>query len=72
MLWQGSSRSEQPGQTDGLHSLITTPLIIGDYIYGVGSYGELRGLDARTGERIWMSDQMTAQARWGAAFLVRG
>lgn len=71
MLWQGSSRSELPDQTDGLHSLITTPLIIGDYVYGVGSYGELRSLDARTGERRWMSDQMTAQTRWGAAFLVR-
>jgi len=71
VLWQGSSRSEQPDRTDGLHSLITTPLIIGDYIYGVGSYGELRGLDARTGKRLWMSDQMTVQERWGAAFLVR-
>ena len=71
MIWQGSSRSEEPDQTDGLHSLITTPLIIGDYVYGVGSYGELRGLDARTGERIWMSEQMTAQARWGTAFMVR-
>jgi len=71
MLWQGTGRSELPDQTDGLHSLITTPLVIGDYIYGVGSYGELRGLDARTGERLWMSDQMTAQARWGAAFFVQ-
>ncbi|HIC58240.1 MAG TPA: pyrrolo-quinoline quinone [Acidobacteria bacterium] len=71
MLWKGSSRSELPNETQGLHSLITTPLIIGDYIYGVGSYGELRGLDAKTGERLWMSDQMTAQARWGAAFLVK-
>ncbi len=71
MLWQGTSRSELPDQTDGLHSLITTPLIIGDYIYGVGSYGELRALNARTGERVWMSDEMTAQARWGAAFIVR-
>ncbi len=71
MLWKGQSRSEMPGQTDGLHSLITTPLIIGDYIYGVGSYGELRGLDARTGERRWMSDRMVAQARWGAAFMVK-
>ena len=71
MLWKGSSRSEMPNDTQGLHSLITTPLIIGDYIYGVGSYGELRGLDATTGERLWMSDQMTAQARWGAAFLVK-
>ncbi|MEE2635671.1 MAG: PQQ-binding-like beta-propeller repeat protein, partial [Acidobacteriota bacterium] len=71
MLWQGNARSELPDQTEGLHSLITTPLIIDNHIYGVGSYGELRGLDARTGERLWMSDQMTAQARWGAAFFVR-
>lgn len=71
MLWKGDSRSEMPGETDGLHSLITTPVIAGDYIYGVGSYGELRGLDARTGDRLWMSDEMTAQARWGTAFMVR-
>ena len=71
MLWQGQSRSELPDQTDGLHSLITTPIIDDDYVYGVGSYGELRGLDARTGERLWMSPDMTAQARWSAAFMVR-
>ena len=71
LLWQGQSRSEMPGETDGLHAMITTPLIEGDYVYGVGSYGELRGLDATTGERLWMSDQMTAQARWGTAFMVR-
>ena len=70
-LWRGMSRSEMPNETDGLHALITTPLIEGDYFYGVGSYGELRGLDARTGERLWMSDQMTAQARWGTAFMVK-
>ena len=71
MVWQGDSRSEMPGETEGLHSLITTPIIIDDYIYGVGSYGELRGLDARTGERVWMSDEMTSQARWAAAHIVR-
>jgi hypothetical protein len=60
-----------PGETDGLHAMITTPLIEGDHIYGVGSYGELRGLNARTGERLWMSDQMVAQARWGTAFMVK-
>ena len=37
----------------------------------MGSYGELRGLDARTGERLWMSGEMTPQARWGGAFIVR-
>ncbi len=71
MMWRGSSRQEMPDQTDGLHSVITPPLIIGDYVYGVGSYGELRGLDARTGERVWMSGAMTPQARWGGAFIVR-
>ena len=71
MLWKGRSTSEMPDESEGLHALITTPLIIGDHIYGVGSYGELRGLDAKTGERLWMSDQMTAQARWGTAFMVQ-
>ncbi len=71
LLWKGSGRSEMPDQTDGLHSLITTPIIDDHYVYGVGSYGELRGLDARTGERVWMSPDMTAQDRWGTAFMVR-
>ena len=71
MLWKGGSRSEMPDETEGLHALITTPIVSGDHIYGVGSYGELRGLDARTGERQWMSGDMTAQARWGTAYMVR-
>lgn len=71
LLWKGSSRSEMPDQTDGLHAMITTPLIEGDYVYGVGSYGELRGVDAKTGKRLWKSAEMTAQARWGTAFMVR-
>ena len=71
MIWKGTSRSEMPDQTDGLHTVNTPPLIIDDYIYGVGSYGELRGLDAKTGERLWMSPEMTPQSRWGGAFIVQ-
>ena len=71
MLWKGSGRSELPDETDGLHALITTSIISGDHIYGIDSYGELRGLDARTGERVWTSDAMNTQNRWGAAFMVR-
>jgi len=70
-LWRGQSRSELPGETDGLHSLITTPLIIGDYVYGVGSYGELRCLDARTGERLWETTELIGGERWGTAFFVQ-
>ena len=41
-MWRGRSRSELPDMTEGLHALVTTPVIVGDTIYGVGSYGELR------------------------------
>ena len=70
-LWRGTGRSELPHQTDGLHAVISTPIIAGDFVYGVGSYGELRGLDARTGTRLWDSGDMTSQARWGTAFMVQ-
>ena len=71
LLWQGSSNSFEPEASDGLHSMITTPIMIDDYVYGVGSYGELRGLDARTGERLWMSDELTLQEMCATAFFVQ-
>ena len=70
-LWKGQTRSEMPGETDGLHAMITTPIMEDDHVYGVCSYGELRALEAATGERVWMSDEMVAQARWGTAFFVK-
>jgi len=70
-LWRGRARSELPGQTDGLHALITTPIILGDYLYGIGSYGELLCLDARTGERVWESHEVVVQERWGTAMFVQ-
>ena len=70
-LWEIAGTGEMPDQTAALHSLITTPIVEDDYIYGVDSYGELRGLDATTGDRLWVSDRMTVQRRWGAAFIVR-
>ena len=70
-LWQIAGTSEMPDGTAALHAMITTPIVEGDHIYGVDSYGELRGLDATTGDRLWVSDQMTVQRRWGTAFMVR-
>jgi outer membrane protein assembly factor BamB len=71
-LWRGKGRSEQPDQTDGLHSIIPTPAIKDGYIYGVCSYGELRCLKESTGERIWQTYQATGgeSLRWANAFLV--
>ena len=71
MLWKGKSQSELPNKTDGLHALITTPVIDGDYIYGVGSYGHLRCLELATGRRVWETLDMTELSRWAAAFFVR-
>ena len=70
VLWQGSSDSEI--QTDGLHALVTTPLIIGDYVYGIGSYGQMRCLHAATGERVWETQAVvTERVRWASAQIVR-
>ena len=70
MVWRGSSSSEI--LTDGLHAVIGTPIIIGDHIYGFGSYGQLRCLVAATGERVWETQDATSErARWASAFIVQ-
>ena len=70
LRWQGTSQSEI--LTDGLHAVIGTPIIQGDYIYGFGSYGQLRCLVAATGERVWESQEATGErGRWVSAFMVQ-
>jgi outer membrane protein assembly factor BamB len=70
LVWKGKSSSEI--DTDGLHSTISTPVIEGDYLYGICSYGQLRCLDARTGARLWESAAVTREkARWATAMFVR-
>jgi hypothetical protein len=70
VLWKGKSDSEI--QTDGLHAVIATPVIIGDYIYGICSYGQFRCLKASTGERIWETQAVTKErARWASGVIVR-
>jgi hypothetical protein len=68
-LWERCGANEQ--DTDALHSTISTPLIDGDYIYGVDSYGQLRCLDAGTGDRIWEDLTAVPVARWATIHMVR-
>lgn len=68
-VWKRQGSDEK--HTDGLHSIISTPLILGDYVYGVDSYGELRCLRADDGERIWESLDATPRVRWGTIHMVR-
>ena len=70
VLWRGASDNEI--QTDGLHALVTTPIILGDYVYGIGSYGQMRCLHAATGERVWETQQVVNErVRWASAQIVR-
>jgi outer membrane protein assembly factor BamB len=72
VVWRGKSTSER--NTDGLHSIMPTPFIDGDHIYGVCSYGQLRCLKTATGERVWETFAATTgdkEVRWANAFLIR-
>jgi outer membrane protein assembly factor BamB len=79
VLWKGKHflspgrGSEQPENTDGLHCVMSTPFVVGDYIYGVCSYGELRCIKADTGKRVWDTLKATGgeEERWANAFLVK-
>jgi outer membrane protein assembly factor BamB len=67
-LWRRCGPSER--DTDALQSIIATPVFKGDHIYGVDSYGELRCLDAATGDRIWEDLTATPKARWSNIHIV--
>jgi outer membrane protein assembly factor BamB len=71
VLWRGKGKGEQSRNTDGLHCLMSTPVIKDGYIYGVCSYGQLRCLEAATGKRLWETFAATSgeEVRWGNAFL---
>ncbi len=70
MMWKGKSDNEI--NTDGLHAVVNTPVIDGDHIYGICSYGQFRCLNLKTGERVWETMEVTKEkARWASGFIVR-
>ncbi|MFY9255323.1 MAG: PQQ-binding-like beta-propeller repeat protein [Fuerstiella sp.] len=68
IVWKGKGKDEQ--QTDGLHSIIPTPWVDADNIFGVCSYGQLRALNTATGERLWETLDATGSGRWWNAFII--
>ena len=68
-LWQRVGPSEQ--KTDALQSIIATPIILGEYVYGVDSYGELRCLDLKNGDRVWENLTAVPKARWSTIHFVK-
>jgi outer membrane protein assembly factor BamB len=77
VVWKSKSKGGQaavePDKTVDLHSIIPTPWIKDDHIYGICSYGELRCLELKTGKRVWMTREPTTggpPARWANAFII--
>jgi outer membrane protein assembly factor BamB len=70
VLWYGKSNRME--KTEGLHSLMATPVVKDGHIYGVCALGELRCLDAKTGKRLWQTFDLTGGEKsfCGTAFLV--
>jgi outer membrane protein assembly factor BamB len=70
VLWTGASDSEV--QTDKLHAVTATPVVIGDYVYGICSFGQFRCLLKKSGDRVWESQEVTKErARWASGQIVR-
>jgi len=68
-VWRRQGASELA--TDALHAMISTPILLGNHVYGVDSYGQLRCLDADTGQRIWEDLTATPRGRWSTIHMVR-
>jgi len=68
-VWRRRGQNER--STDALHSIISTPLLRGEHIYGVDSYGELRCLQASDGKRIWEDSTAVPRARWATIHFIQ-
>ncbi len=68
-LWHRQGINER--KTDALHAMISPPLYLGEHVYGVDSYGQLRCLDPASGDRIWESQEAVPFGRWGTVFMVQ-
>jgi outer membrane protein assembly factor BamB len=69
VLWRAKANANDV-VNDTLHSVMSTPIVTKKNVYGIGSYGELRCLDADTGEIVWQSRQPTGNGRWWNAYLI--
>jgi hypothetical protein len=57
---------------DTLNSVISTPVLQGEYVYGMDNDGQLRCLQASTGKLVWKTDALLKErAMYGTAFFVR-
>lgn len=59
VVWKSKGRGEKPGQIADLNSIMPTPVVAGDYVYGVAGYGQLRCVEVKTGKPVWETMKAT-------------
>ncbi len=71
ILWETERESEK--NTTHLNALMAGPLVVGDSVYGTCSFGHLRCLEWKTGNRRWstLESLKGEEIRWGTTFLTR-
>lgn len=69
LLWARAGINER--KTDALHAMISPPFLRGGHVYGIDSYGQMRCLDGKTGDRIWEDQTAIPNGRWATVFMVR-
>jgi outer membrane protein assembly factor BamB len=69
VMWRTAAENNEV-TNNSLHAVMCTPIVKDGYVYGVGSYGELRCLDANTGRIVWETRDATGEGRWWNAFLI--
>ncbi len=76
LLWScnAGGSPEKTFRTEGFNSPMSSVLFDGSHVYGVSLYGELCGLDAATGHRLWTTLALTGDTepkdKWFTAFFV--
>jgi outer membrane protein assembly factor BamB len=74
VLWHGAGEQDRDFPSpDSIHSVISTPVLDGGYIYGIEALaGTLRCLDAATGKQVWESPKIFGEpVMHGTGFFVR-
>jgi outer membrane protein assembly factor BamB len=70
VLWKSKSESEVI--TEAVHVMMMTPVIIDDYVYGIDTFGQLRCVKLKTGERVWETQAVTGEkVRHASAHFIR-
>ena len=59
LVWQTRTGSETV--TEAVQTMIMTPIVMGGYIYGIDTHGELRCVNLASGERLWSTQAVTRE-----------